>query len=184
MNIVWRDVTLLMVMGFMVIVFVVLPHINPPEDDAERRPPGSLIVEIRWEDGADCDVDLWVRAPDQAPVGFKRKSGPVFNLLRDDLGADHDLTGLNHEIAYTRGAPVGAYVVNLHLFRCAPPAPVQVQVSYREDGGSTRTLWRGERTLRERRQEITAVRFWLEDGTLSDVHDTPIAIVPSEGRMQ
>src|SRR5688572_5701866 len=65
----------------------------------------------------DADVDLWVQAPGDVPVGYSNKSGRIFNLLRDDLGRAQDITDYNYEVAYTRRMPGGEYVVNLHMYR-------------------------------------------------------------------
>jgi hypothetical protein len=54
--------------------------------------PGNVAVEMQWPDKLDADVDLWVQAPGDAPVGYSNKSGRVFNLLRDDLGKAQDMT--------------------------------------------------------------------------------------------
>jgi len=115
---VFRDVIMLALAGFVVIVLLILPHLNPPTKVAEEsaRPPGNVMVEMRWPDDMDTDVDLWVEAPGDNPVGYSSKGGNVFNLLRDDRGHLHDASNLNYEVSYSRGVPVGEYTVNLHLY--------------------------------------------------------------------
>ena len=128
---VFRDTIMLALAGFVSVVVLLLPHINPKakETDAGDKAPGNVIIEAQWTDGIDADVDLWVRAPGDRPVGYSNKAGNFFNLLRDDLGKPLDVTNLNYEVAYTRGLPAGDYVINLHLYRAlAQTLPIDVQV--------------------------------------------------------
>jgi len=164
---VFRDVIMLALAGFVAMVILLLPHLNPEGDAAEDRtePPGNVIVEIRWPDELDTDVDLWVRAPGDVPVGYSNKGGVVFNLLRDDLGKRGDTTETNHEIAYSRGIPSGEYTVNVHLYRNAAgvyPVPVTVVTSVKKSPDqSARQLLRSEVTLSREGQELTVYRFEL-----------------------
>src|SRR5918994_2626854 len=135
---VFRDVIMLALVGFVALVIIMLPHIQPPgaETTGEITAPGNVIVEIRWPDEIDADVDLWVQAPGDIPVGYSNKGGAVFNLLRDDLGKRVDVTGLNYETSYSRGIQSGEYTVNLHLYRNpskAYPIPVTVVTSVKQD---------------------------------------------------
>lgn len=163
---VFRDLIMLTLMGFVTMVILMIPHLNPPAAMAEAKPAGNVVVEARWADGWQSDVDLWVKAPDDAPVGYSRKSGAVFDLLRDDLGAVLDRTALNYEFAFSRGAPAGEYVVNLHLFNPGadrPPVPVEVTVSLRspETGRMVRIVARTVSLVR-RGEEVTVARFRLD----------------------
>ena len=89
---VFRDVIMLALLGFATIVILLLPHLHPPTEIADPvKAPGNIIVEARWLDNIDVDVDLWVEAPGDKPVGYSNKSGRIFNLLRDDLGNSGDL---------------------------------------------------------------------------------------------
>jgi len=66
---VFRDVIFLALAGFVAIVLLLLPHLNPPAKAEEEAPsPGNVIVEIRWPDEVNADVDLWVEAPGDKPV--------------------------------------------------------------------------------------------------------------------
>ncbi len=181
---VFRDVIMLALAGFVMIVMLLLPHINPrAAEQQEARSPGNVIIELRWPDHIDADVDLWVEGPGDSPVGYSNKNGTVFNLLRDDLGRDSDLTNLNYEFSYSRGVPAGEYTVNVHLYRNGGhhyPLPVTVAVSVKgtESSSSLRVLDTKLDLLREG-QETTVFRFQLdEDGDLiaGSVHDLPRAL--------
>ena len=117
---VWLDTALLMLGGFVLMSVLMMTVMNPPAKSSETdsvQAPGNVIIEAQWADKLDADVDLWVQAPGDVPVGYSNKSGTVFNLLRDDLGRAQDMTDYNYEVAYTRGTPAGEYIVNLHMYR-------------------------------------------------------------------
>jgi hypothetical protein len=170
---VFRDVIMLALAGFVAMVILLLPHLNPPGKTAEEttQPPGNVIVEVRWPDGLDSDVDLWVEAPGDIPVGYSNKGGVIFNLLRDDLGKRADATGMNYEVSYSRGIPAGEYTVNIHLYRNAAnvfPIPVTVVTSVKKSPKeSARQLLASKIELIREGEELTVYRFRLsEDGSL------------------
>lgn len=166
---VFRDVTMLALAGFVCIVILLLPHINPEAKTDAEPPPGNILVELRWADGVEADVDLWVKAPGDRPVGYSSKGGMIFNLLRDDLGRQGDVTGLNYEVSYARGSPAGEYIVNVHLYRYEArrfPLPVTVAATSRRTPDSESVSIAATRlNLYREGEELTAFRFSLdEDG--------------------
>jgi hypothetical protein len=170
---VFRDVIMLALAGFVAMVILLLPHLNPPGQASKEttEPPGNVIVEVRWPDELDSDVDLWVEAPGDTPVGYSNKGGAIFNLLRDDLGKRADATGLNYEVSYSRGIPAGEYTVNVHLYRNAArvfPIPVTVVTSVKKSAKeSARQLLASKIELVREGEELTVYRFRLaEDGSL------------------
>src|SRR5918996_4959802 len=170
---VFRDVIMLALVGFVALVIIMLPHIQPPgaKTTSEVSAPGNVIVEVRWPDEVDADVDLWVQAPGDLPVGYSNKGAAVFNLLRDDLGMRADVTGLNYETSYSRGIPAGEYTVNLHLYRNASNVfPIQVTVVAsvkRSPKESARQLLASKVELVREGEEVTVYRFRLsEEGGL------------------
>ena len=170
---VFRDVIMLALAGFVAMVILLLPHINPPGRAAQEntQPPGNVIVEVRWPDELDSDVDLWVEAPGDIPVGYSNKGGAIFNLLRDDLGKRADATGMNYEVSYSRGIVPGEYTVNLHLYRNVTgvfPIPVTVVTSVKKSTKeSARQLLASNIELGREGEELTVYRFRLsEDGDL------------------
>ncbi len=122
--------------GFVAMVIMLLPHITPKKEETEeQKTPGNVVVEVHWPNNMPYDVDLWVQAPWEIPVGFWNMGGHTFNLLRDDLGGEGDATDENYEISYSRGIPAGEYIVNVHMYGPLTPGvtiPVQVVVSVKQ----------------------------------------------------
>lgn len=183
---VFRDVTMLALAGVVAIVLLLLPWLNPrgEERTAMAEPAGGVIVELFWPDGVDADVDLWVEAPGDGPVGFSSMAGLYFNLLRDDLGAARDATPINYEIAYTRGVSPGEHTANVHLYRAAPdgrPVAVTVAVSTVRPGHrARRQVLQRDYLLTVEGQEITAARFSVDaEGGLvpGSVHTLPRSLL-------
>ncbi len=178
---VFRDVIFLALAGFVAVVILLLPHLNPPAKAQDEAPsPGNVIVELRWPDEINADVDLWVEAPGDVPVGYSNKGGRIFNLLRDDLGKQADVTELNYEVTYSRGVPAGDYTVNVHLYRDlekrgAIPIAVVVSSKQAPDLPAKQIVAR-KLELAHEGQELTVMRFSLdEEGQLikGSVHDLP-----------
>jgi hypothetical protein len=171
---VWLDTALLMLGSFVLMTMLMMTVMNPPAKSSEVngvQAPGNVIVEMQWPDRIDADVDLWVQAPGDVPVGYSNKSGGVFNLLRDDLGMAQDMTDYNYEVAYSRGAPAGEYVVNVHMYRdrgSALPIPVKISVTLKhDDAKASKPLVTTNVMLRKMNQEVTTLRFRLDgDGQL------------------
>jgi hypothetical protein len=170
---VFRDTIMLALAGFVALVILMLPYLNPKETKSAENsePPGNVIIEARWPDHVDSDVDLWVQAPGDMPVGYSNKGGLAFNLLRDDLGERADATKMNYEVSYSRGLPPGEYTVNVHLYRNTArvsPIPITVVASVKKSATeSARQIVATEISLTREGQEITVFRFKLgEQGDL------------------
>jgi len=181
---VFRDVIMLALLGFVTIVILLLPYLNPPVEPTEDiNAPGNVVVELRWSDDVDADVDLWVKAPGDRAVGYTNKGGEVFNLLRDDLGHVNDPGRLNYEVAYSRGRPAGEYAVNLHLYtNRARTLPIEAEVYIgikKSPTSSINRLSYKKVKLVEVGHELTVLRFKLDDdGELifGSLHDLPLRL--------
>jgi hypothetical protein len=185
---VFRDVIMLALAGFVMLVLLLLPHLNPRArtEDAARS-PGNVIIEARWPDDINADVDLWVQAPSDVPVGYSNAAGTVFNLLRDDLGTAGDLTGLNYEFSYSRGVPAGEYTVNVHLYRNHDIRSVPVTVVVSTKGGvndSAKQILTSKVVLARDGEERTVFRFKLDERAhliSGSVHDLPKPLRSARG---
>ena len=185
---VFRDVIMLTLLGFVAIVVLLLPHLNPPVKTVETSlPPGNIIVEVHWPDEVDTDVDLWVEAPGDKPVGYSNLGGLVFDMLRDDRGHYRDISGFNYEVAYSRGAPSGEYTVNLHLYSNTEtklPVPVTVTVSVRTDNKKIRRIASKRVNLNFLGEERTVLRFSLDGRAVlipGSIHELPRQLRSSRG---
>ncbi len=165
MGTVFRDVLMLALIGFVAMVIMMLPHLSETKQESdEHRSPGNVVVEIHWPNDLPVDVDLWVQAPNDVPVGFFNQGSEQFNLLRDDLGTEGDATNLNYEVSYSRGIKAGEYIVNVHMYGPVPSGitvPVGVVVSVRQKYDTLRQVLETTVDLERRNQEETAFRFKL-----------------------
>lgn len=168
------DAVLLMLM-----VFVLLPH-QPDEAAADEARVGDLVVEISWCEDCHTDVDLWVRSPGDAPVGYSRTRGKHFSLLRDDLGLGKDAA--RGELAATRTLPDGQWVVNVHAYKDTGgnlPVTVEVDIWYRIPGSKVRSpVFSGERELSRVGEEITVARWEMQGGKMlpGSLHMSPVEL--------
>ncbi len=163
----FRDVLFLMVLSLVIVIFLISLLINPQEEE-EAPLRTDIVIEAMWPSGEAHDIDLWAMGPDEVPVGWGLSSaGPSLNLERDDRGIINDATTLNYEIITVRDKTPGEYLINLHLyneFESVLPVPVTVKVTGR---GGLGEIFSGEVRINERKQEVTVVRFRLdEDGNL------------------
>jgi len=159
----FRDVLGNLAIFFMILVLLILPLVNDPTKADDEPPPGLIQFVACWPDDADVDVDVWSLAPGDDPVGFKRRDGKVWTLVRDDLGlkfGDSD----NCEVVIARSTPAGEYVVNLHAYSARPvewPVAVQFTAIIRSNS-YTQTIRKGVVNLRSVGDEKTAVRFRID----------------------
>jgi len=154
----------------LMIVILILIYVLKTDDDTskaeEEIPPGSVVVQAEWQEGIDVDVDLWVRAPDDVAVGYSNKGSKYFNLLRDDLGTNGDVTPLNMEYSYSRGQPAGEYAVTLHYYNRFGEVPPVIVVKVRISAvQKKKTVILFERTVELvlTGQELTVQRFTLDE---------------------
>ena len=167
-NIVFRDIILLTLTGFISMVVLLVPFINPPTEKTDTsEPPGNVIVELFWDNDRDVDIDLWVKAPEDIPVGYSNKGGLFFNLLRDDLGKYKDNTPINYEVSYSRGISEGKYIINLHLYRedKSPFNPIIAKIVIsliHPDTGEKKQILKSKKLLDKVGEEFTVFQFVLD----------------------
>ncbi|KRB22658.1 hypothetical protein [Mesorhizobium sp. Root172] len=139
------------------ILFFALLSMNPPAKKATETlpPPGNIAVLMCWPQGA-TDVDLWLGAPGDKSVGYSRKQGLVWSLLRDDMGTVNDASPVNCESAFARATPAGEYIVNIHGYSLPESVNVHVEVSL-----NGRLLVSTDMALKPK-QERTVIRFTLD----------------------
>ncbi len=142
---------------------------------------GSLVIEMRWDRASDSDMDLWVKAPGDAPVGFSHMADQHCNLLRDDLGRAIDRQSRNEEMVVCRGAPAGEWIADAMLYRDYDGVlPVGVDVTVlRISGAGVDTLLTRHVEMTEEGEQDTIWRFGLDGkGALvpGSVNDLPMPL--------
>jgi hypothetical protein len=139
------------------------------ESKSSDKPVCRLAVDIQWPESADVDVDLWVVAPQDKPVGYSSKSGRVFDLIRDDTGhPGSGATDPNEERACARSIPDGEWIVNLHMYgnyhHTPYPIPVRVDVVLIDPyEGRMVAAVKKQVDLNTAGQELTVTRFSTKD---------------------
>lgn len=148
-------------------VLLILPH--KPAEKIETTlilEQSLVVVEARWPDGEPADVDLWVLAPGDTPVGYSRLRGMYVSLLRDVLG--NSPAEPNQEVARSWTSRDGQWMANVHFYRnngATIPLPVTVRVWTRRTL-SDQLVQLGETTveLNQQGDEITAVSWQMAYG--------------------
>jgi len=113
----WRDLlTTLMISFVAMCLMFIIATVSPATMSA-----GDLVVQITWtscdpEKTVDADVDLWVKAPGDGPVGYSRRTGLTFDLLHDHRGFHVEGDYSNTEFAVARNLPSGKYIINAVIF--------------------------------------------------------------------
>lgn len=142
---------------------------------------GNLVIAMHWDRRSDSDVDLWIKSPADKAVGFHRASGLNCNLLRDDLGHQHDPNSENAEMTVCRNAPAGAYVVNVVAYNVYDhrfPVHISIESFFSGATGSQRLFHRSAQ-LTYQGQELTVARFRLAKGgrlETGSFNDVPTAL--------
>ena len=160
----FRDMLFLMVFSLIVVIFLLTFLINPVRKPDEVPLRTQILVEATWPSGTAYDIDLWGMGPNGVPVGWGVfQAGPSLNLERDDRGKIGDTSELNYEWMSVRARDPGEYTFNIHLyseFGDPLPVPVKVRVTGKGDMGE---IFSGEILMKQRKQEVTVVRFTLDN---------------------
>jgi hypothetical protein len=95
----------------------------------------DYVLTLEWPNEIDCDVDMWVRDPQNNIVSYKFMEAGLMYFERDDMGkrrSVYEVDGKvividpdNKEFVTLRGTFPGEYVVNLHVYSCLDKATNQ-----------------------------------------------------------
>ena len=186
---VFSDMLFLMVLGLVVLIFLVSFLIGPPAKHGQTAQVAEIVIEAIWPTGTKYDVDLWTMGPDGIPVGWGvHTTTGSLNLERDDRGKREDAAELNYETISVRTREPGEYTVNVHMFHNFGdplPVPVFVKVTGKHDLGE---IFSGQVMLERLRQELTVVRFKLDehgmliDGSLNNAYKEVLPVSSPEMR--
>lgn len=177
-NTIFRDV-LINYIGYLVVFLVVaLVVVVNSDKKAKDINVGNMLVTIAWPKG-NVDVDLWLLAPGEPPVGYTSKSGKTWNLLRDDTGLANDILEENFENAFSRGNPPGDYVIDIHCYSCSGPVEVKAILEKKvKNSNRLETVAEKKVTLRGRNDQRTLWAFHVNpDGVIDHMSEVEIPIL-------
>lgn len=88
----------------------------------------DYVITLEWPNELDCDVDLWVRDPQNNIVSYRFLEAGLMYFERDDMGKRRSIYEVegkevvidpdNKEFVTLRGTFPGEYIVNLHVYSC------------------------------------------------------------------
>jgi YD repeat-containing protein len=140
----------------------------------------DYIITMEWPENVDCDVDMWVRDPQNNIVSYKMPEYGLMYYERDDMGQRRSIFNIdgnktiidpdNKEYVTLRGTFPGEYVVNVHLYSCKAaneqkglainyPVNIPVVVELMKINPSIVSVKKVVLTMTQVWQEQTAFRF-------------------------
>lgn len=140
----------------------------------------DYVITAEWPEEIDCDVDMWIRDPQNNIVSYLTTEAGLMYLERDDKGKRGNIFGSevldpdNKEYITLRGTFPGEYVVNLFVYSCKDPvleggmpsgAPVDIPIKFDliKINPTYSVLKHIELKLVRVHQEVTAIRFVMND---------------------
>lgn len=123
------DILIALLMGTVVIFMLTTLLIAPIVQQNEGiRKNADYVITMEWPVDIDCDVDLWVRDPQNNIVSYRFMEAGLMYFERDDMGKRRSVYQLdnkeividpdNKEYVTFRGTFSGEYIVNVHVYSC------------------------------------------------------------------
>jgi hypothetical protein len=144
----------------------------------------DYIISMEWPENIDCDIDMWVRDPQNNIVSYKIPEAGLMYYERDDMGQRRsifDVAGKqtvidpdNKEYVTLRGTFPGEYIINVHVYSCKSPnedkgmpihTPVNIPVTVEltKINPDLVTIKKVQVTMTKVWQEQTAIRFVVNE---------------------
>ena len=174
-------------LGFAFMFFISFALIQKPQDGGKIDSKADFIISAEWEEYHPDDIDLIVEDPQGNIVYFQRQQAGLMHWDRDDRGTLADrimIDGVevenpaNQEVVTIRGYMEGEYVVNLHYYKSNFIAPLKVKVKVEKINPRLEVVYFNDFFLKKIGDEITAVRFILDDkGNVLDLNQLQKPII-------
>jgi hypothetical protein len=168
-----------MVFLFMITTLMITAKVKNEDEGVKKD--AQYIIQISWPNDLNCDVDIWVRDPENRVVSYQAKDVGVMHIERDDQGWVNDLMVIfklqpnqqlnNSETWVLRGKLAGKFTVNIHLYSCAiddkavpmgQPIDVPVTMELTKLNPDLRKILTKTITLKKIWEEVTAFNFVLD----------------------
>ena len=144
----------------------------------------DYVITLEWPNELDCDVDLWVRDPQNNIVSYRFLEAGLMYFERDDMGkrrSVYEIDGKevvidpdNKEFVTLRGTFPGEYIINLHVYSCLDSEKnlglqqgtlmeIPVKIEIIRINPSYIVVKHIEMKMNSVWQEKTAIRFVMDD---------------------
>ena len=175
-------------LGFTFLFLISVLFVNPEARRGTANLKAEYMITLTWPETLSDDLDIWVEDPHGEVVSYLDRDAGWLHLDRDDRGTLNDtieidgrkvVHPINQEVVTIRGIVAGQYVVNVYYFdrRSGEPVPASVQID--RINPQLRTVFFGRVTLDAVDQELTVLRFNLnDDGDFHGVSNTPRRLTP------
>ena len=172
------DLLFIISLGFLLLLFIILPFLNPITKHGTVDPPVHMMVEMSWDNNSDRDIDMHMQGPAELPVNFLHKDNGYMTLKKDDLGTRNDAYTINGEVIVVKqnyeiitmsALPDGWYAVNVHYYSSlGEPLEVCIRVT---NLARFAVAFEGCITVTPR-QEKTVVSFRVIDNKVVELDTT------------
>ncbi|MBL08233.1 MAG: hypothetical protein CML96_04135 [Rhodobiaceae bacterium] len=178
-------------LGFAFMFFISFALIQKPLEGGNIESKAEFLISVEWEDYHPDDIDLIVEDPRGNVVYFQNQQAGLMHLDRDDRGTLADrliIDGVNvenpanQEIVTIRGFMAGEYVVNLLHYKAHFSIPLKTKVKVEKINPEVDTVYFGNHFLNETGDELTAVRFFLDEkGNVEDLNYSQKLLITKSG---
>ena len=136
----WLNITTKLLFSFVALFILAVLLVNAETENkkSDFLPKAEFLVVLDWEDGSQNDIDLWIKDPTGAIVGYPRKQSGAAFLDVDNLGrgtnayigadgAEHEAES-RREIITVRQIIPGPWSVSVHYFSGRGPNKATVTI--------------------------------------------------------
>lgn len=112
-----------------ILTTLLIAPITKPNEGIKKN--ADYVITLEWPKDMDCDLDLWIKDPQNKVVSYKSPEANLMYLERDDMGKRQSVFQINgkdtivdpdnKEYVTFRGTMPGEYVVNVHVYSCGDP---------------------------------------------------------------
>ena len=174
-------------LGFAFMFFISFALIQKPQDGGKIDSKAEFIISAEWEEYHPDDIDLIVEDPQGNIVYFQRQQAGLMHLDRDDRGTLADrimIDGVevenpaNQDVFTISGYMECEFFVNLLYYKSNFIAPLKVKVKVEKINPRLEVVYFNDFFLKKIGDEITAVRFILDDkGNVLDLNQLQKPII-------
>lgn len=187
-------------MNLFILLMIAMAMVNPvTENKGKVDKKAEMVLSVEWNPSIDCDVDTWIKGPDDTVVWYNSKEGGYMNIERDDTGTKNDryidrqgkevYNPVNVEYWTLRQLVAGEYLVNVYSYACRindtdlekiPNGKIDVTITLMDLNPSADNVSTKKFVIDQLYEEYHVFRFHVNtQGAVDRVWEEPAQIVTS-----